>query len=124
MQAAAIMSDAARDVAEAVMAGRRPVDLNLAMVRFHAMTPKARVTEAQLGVHDIGFDISVTDAATGAVLAEEQGVNADFRAFSGTKAILAEQAGETQKVRIRRHVAEVVKAWLSNLPVAGRLSPR
>ncbi|MEX2520176.1 MAG: hypothetical protein WD969_12695 [Paracoccaceae bacterium] len=49
------------------------------------------MTDVQLSVHDIQFDIAVTDAA---------------------RAVLAEQAGATRQVRIPRHVEGVVKAWL------------
>ncbi|MEO0363569.1 MAG: DUF6778 family protein [Pseudomonadota bacterium] len=111
-QVSDLMEEATRRGASAALTGGRPVRLELTIRQFHAMTPLARATSLQAGVHEIQFDIAVRDASTGSVLAEEKAVNADLRAFSGEKAVEAEARGEDQKTRIQRRVAEVVEAWL------------
>ncbi len=111
-QVATLLADAVRAGAIDAMIGTRPVVMRINIDQFHAMTPKARATNIQLGVHEIRFDIEVIDAASGEILATEADVNADFRAFSGSQAILAEQAGQGQKIRIQTRVSQVIRAWL------------
>lgn len=111
-QVIALMSDAVTAGALDAMTGAKPVELRLKIDQFHAMTPKARATNLQLGVHEIRFDLQVVDAQTGAVLAAENDISADFRAFSGSQAVLAEQAGQGQKIRIQTRVAQVIRSWL------------
>ena len=113
-QVAALMTDAAKAGAIDALAGTRPVNVRIEVTQFHAMTPRARATNLQLGVHEIKFDIAVVDVATGEVLAEETGVNADMRAFSGPQAVAAEQSGQGQKIRIQTRVAQVVRSWLTS----------
>ena len=113
-QVETLMEDAVQAGALDALSGGRDVKVKLFIQQFHAMTPRARATNIQLGVHEIKFDISVVDAATGEVLASEQGVNSDLRAFSGSEAVLAEQAGQGQKIRIQTRVAQVVRAWLTS----------
>ncbi len=106
-------------VAEAVMrstnrllAGARPVRIEVLIKQFHAMTPRARSTSLQLGVHEIQFDITLLDAETNVKIAGETGLNADLRAFSGDSAISADQNGQTQAVRIKNRIDQVVSDWL------------
>ncbi len=110
-QVATLMADAVRAGAADALAGSQPVTIALNVTEFHAMTPRARSTELQLGVHEIMFDISVVDAS-GATLASEKGVRSDLQAFSGAAAVQAEQLGQGQKIRIQRRVAQVIRAWL------------
>jgi hypothetical protein len=107
-----LFADAVRAGAIDAMVGTQPVIMKIKIDQFHAMTPKARATNIQLGVHELRFDISVVDAASGKVLATEDDVNADFRAFSGAVAIEAERAGQGQKIRIQTRIAQVIRAWL------------
>lgn len=79
-----------------------PVVVKVTVRRFHALTEKARYTTG--GVHNIVFDLAVHDAATGALLRPVKTVHADLRAFGGAKAIEADAAGQTQKVRITEHL--------------------
>ena len=113
-QVAALLEDAVRAGALDALTGQRGVTFKVNVNQFHAMTPRARATDLQLGVHEMQFDFSVVDAQSGEVLASEPGVNADLRAFSGSQALLAEQAGQGQKIRIQTRVAQVVRSWLSN----------
>ncbi len=90
-----------------------PVEVNLAvnLVRFHALTEKARYTTG--GVHSITFDLALVDPKTGELLTEPRQVRADLDAFGGQQAINAVAHGQTQKVRISNHLAEVIRQELS-----------
>lgn len=113
-QVVALMEDAVNDGAAAALQGAQPVDVEVVIRQFHAMSPIARATSFQAGVHEIRFDIAIRDAGSGEILAEEKGVNADFRAYSGSKAVLAEARGEDQKTRIKERVSNVVASWIDN----------
>ena len=108
------MRDAVIAGAADALSGGRPIVFRLNVDQFHALTPVARATNIQLGVHSMQFDFQVLDASTGEVLASEDNVTADLRAFSGTQATLAEQAGQGQKIRIQTRVSQVVRQWLQS----------
>lgn len=86
--------------------GAQAVDLEVRVLLFHALTEKARYTTG--GVHSIAFELTLTDAATGATLVPARRVKADLPGFGGQQAIDAEARGETQKVRITQHLADVI----------------
>jgi hypothetical protein len=90
----------------AVVDGPSAVDLLINVKRFHAITEKARYSTG--GVHNIVFDFALADPETGALLVPWQEVRADLEAYGGDAAIRAEAAGQTQKVRIRDHLARVI----------------
>ncbi len=112
-QVAALLAEAAREGAAAAMTGDRPVDLTLAVIQFHAMTPKALATDIQLGVHEMRFDLGVRDAATGEILAFESNVSADIRAPSGPDALIAEEEGRGQKPQIQARIRALIGRWLA-----------
>lgn len=87
--------------------GPDPVNIEVEVKRFHALTERARYTIG--GVHAITFVLQLRDPKTGALLGEPKTVRADLKAFGGIAAIRAEQAGQTQKVRITEHLAEVLR---------------
>jgi hypothetical protein len=91
--------------------GPRDVILNVQLSRFHALTEKARYTIG--GVHAIQFTYTLHDATTGAPLTRPKFIKADFPALGGMAAIVAEQRGVTQKVRITQHMAKVIADELS-----------
>ncbi|PVA12033.1 hypothetical protein DC366_00455 [Pelagivirga sediminicola] len=93
------------------MTSGAPVILDIEVTRFHALTEKARYSTG--GVHDINFSVSLRDAATGQALSPPRQLQADMKAFGGQAAIAADQRGETQKVRITAHLAEVIRADLT-----------
>lgn len=88
------------------------VNLDIQVTRFHALTEKARYTTG--GVHSISFYLAVRDPRTGEMLMPVRMVRADLDAFGGQQAINAEARGQTQKVRITDHLAEVIRQELSN----------
>lgn len=96
----------------AQMDGLVPVVLDVQVQRFHALTEKARYSTG--GVHNIIFKMRLRDAVTGLALGEPYEVTADLAAFGGRHALAAEARGQTQKVRITDHLAEVIRQELTN----------
>lgn len=92
-----------------------PVIVDIVVLRFHALTERARYTVG--GVHSIKFTIALRDATTGEIIAPPRKVKADLPAFGGDKAIEAERAGQTQKVRISDHLARVIRQELGYPPL-------
>lgn len=110
-QVKTIVSDAmSKGVAE--MDGPLEVALDIEVVKFHALTEKARYTIG--GVHGLEFKMVIRDANTGDVLVPEREIRADLDAFGGKEAIQAEAIGQTQKVRITAHLADVIARELSD----------
>ena len=87
--------------------GLTPVDVEVEVERFHALTERARYTIG--GVHAITFLLQFRDPETGLALSEPKRVHADLQAFGGLAAIRAENQGITQKSRITAHLAEVLR---------------
>ncbi len=95
----------------ATLEGPTPVDLQVEVLRFHALTQKARYSVG--GVHSITFSVTLTDPESGALLAEPHVVQADLTGYGGEVALSAEAGGLTQKFRITNHLANVIVADLS-----------
>jgi hypothetical protein len=104
--------DMALSQGTAQMDGIVPVRLDIRVDRFHALTEKARYTIG--GVHSITFVLQIRDLSTGLALGEMRLVKADLDAFGGQQALRAEARGQSQKVRITNHLAEVIRQELSN----------
>ena len=109
-QAAAIVDEGITQGARGLR-GRQPVRLLVTLMEFHALSPKARA-QAPSAVHNISYMIEVLDARTGETIAEPELIRADLLAFTGAAAIDAVVQGETQKVRITRHLRDVTAGWL------------
>ena len=110
-QVAAIVQDA-MDRGTASVQGDVPVIVDVQVLRFHALTEKTRYSVG--GVHSIKFGLAVRSAETGLLLEERRVVQADLIGFGGQRAINAERQGQTQKVRITAHLANVIKEELTN----------
>lgn len=95
--------------------GNRPVILSARLVQFHGVTPLA-IDQAPGAVHNIKFDLQVVDARTRAPLTEGQRISADLEANVGTAAVIAAVEGNSERVRIVRHLAEVTAGWLGTGP--------
>ena len=93
------------------MAGSVPVTLDVTAVRFHSLTEKARYSVG--GVHNIIFDLTVRNAATGVPLSPTRRVEADLPALGGTAAIEADRQGQTQKVRLHGFLQQVIRQELA-----------
>jgi hypothetical protein len=110
-QVAAILSDAVRKGAVG-LTGKQPVRIELAVIRFHALTFEAETRMRNSGVHDIEFMAQIVDAATGAVLKGPDRIEASLPALSGVEMATARAQGQTQKSQITAHVASVIAGWL------------
>lgn len=113
-QVAAIVEDGIRQ-GSAVVSGPRPVTITARLLQFHAVTPMA-VSRAPAAVHNIAYEFQVFDQASGQALTSPAVINADLDAFVGAQAITAAVEGQTQKVRITQHIANVTRAWLGQGP--------
>ncbi|GGE41581.1 DUF6778 family protein [Actibacterium pelagium] len=96
--------------------GNKPVKLVLVVDTFHALSEKARTRLSRSGVHNIGFTAQVFDARTGQALTPADQVQADLVAYVGEQANAAVAQGQTQRVRIVRHVANTIAGWLAAGP--------
>lgn len=111
-QLTTIFQDAAAQ-ATAGMAGPRKARVQIDLVRFHGVTEKTRYTIG--GTHDMVFDLTVLDAATGDVIDGPRRVTADAKAAGGQAAIAEEQAGRTQKVVVTEKIVETLRRELSGV---------
>ncbi len=109
-QIAAIFQAAAAQ-ATATMAGPMQAVLELEIVRFHGVTEKTRYSVG--GTHNMVFNLTVRDAATGAVIDGPRRVEANAKAAGGQAAIAEEQAGRTQKVVVTEKLVETLRRELS-----------
>ncbi|MCC6008537.1 MAG: hypothetical protein JJU40_12765 [Rhodobacteraceae bacterium] len=109
-----ILSDALMLAGEG-LSGPERIRVEIKLERFHALTQKARYTTG--GLHNIRFVLQLRDLATGDLIGEPTRVNASLIAYGGQRAIEADARGETQRVRITRHVADVVRAHLGAPPL-------
>ncbi len=92
--------------------GGRPVQLNVVLQEFHAVTPAA-VARSPSAVHNITFQLWVVDSRSGDTIVEPQIVKADLEAFVGAAAFTAILQGQDQRTRIEAHLARVIEGWLS-----------
>lgn len=97
--------------------GSRPVVIRATMTRFHAMTFLAE-TKAPGGTHDIEFNLTISDAGTGATLYGPTHVEASFPAMTGEQMARARVAGQSQKSQITAHVAATIRGLLDLGPDA------
>lgn len=109
-QVAALIDDAITESA-LELDGASPVRFEVTVVRFHAVTPAA-VARAPQAVHNIAYEISVVDEASGEPVVGPVPIRADLEAYVGAGAIMAAQEGATQKVRIQKHIVETTRGWL------------
>ncbi|MFU8880993.1 MAG: DUF6778 family protein [Rhodobacterales bacterium] len=91
-------------------AGSQPAVVEITLRRFHAMTEKTRYSVG--GVHSIRFDLTLRDPATEQALLPTRTIRADLKGYGGDRALAAERAGLTQKVRVTYHLANTLRAEL------------
>ncbi|MFT5870913.1 MAG: hypothetical protein ACI8TF_003044 [Paracoccaceae bacterium] len=102
VQVETLMQDAF-DYAFRPLNGPIPVNVEITVNRFHAVTERARYTIG--GDHEIVFTMIVRDAQSGDALSTPETYDVTFRALGGSAAIAAEQRGLGQKERIQSHLA-------------------
>lgn len=110
-QVAAIFQDGLTRGA-AKLQGEVPVNLDVEVLRFHALTEKTRYSVG--GIHSIRFELGIRSAETGLLLEPTRTVQADLKGYGGSRAIAADQQGQTQKVRITDHLSEVIVTELTD----------
>lgn len=91
--------------------GPRGVVIAAQLEHFHAVTPAA-VARAPAAVHNIAFLAQVVDDETGRILVGPERIQADLEAYVGAAAVSAAIQGQTQRVRIVDHIANVTRGWL------------
>jgi hypothetical protein len=96
----------------ATLDGSTAYNLDIEVLRFHALTEKARYSIG--GIHSITFQVTLTDPATGATVGEPRIVQADLPGYGGDEAIAADAQGFTQKFRITNHLANVIVVELTD----------
>lgn len=104
------MFEYAVDRNRGVVVGRRPIDLEVALVRFHGVTNRTRYSVG--GVYNIVFDLTVRDAMTGAVIEPTRRVVGNLDAPGGEEAVRLEQSGQTEKVRVRDFLTGFLRSQL------------
>lgn len=80
------------------MQGSVPVIVDVNLVRFHGVTERTRYSVG--GNYNIVFRMTVRHAVTGEVLEPSRRVVGNLSAPGGVAAILAEQRGQSEKVRV------------------------
>ncbi|MFD1880292.1 DUF6778 family protein [Paracoccus pacificus] len=115
-QAAAIVTEGIR-AGSAGLRGRTPVTIAATVTQFHALTPLTRGTNfANAGVENISYTVQVLDARSGAPLTQPQLIEADFPGLTGSAAVAADAAGNTERRQIVNHIAVVTQNWLGSGP--------
>lgn len=97
-------------LAQSGHSGSVPAVVEIELQRFHSITEKTRFSVG--GVHSIRFNLTLRDPKTGAALAPTREIRADLREYGGDLAMQAERQGLTQKLRVTRHLANVLRAEL------------
>lgn len=110
-----IMSEALTSGVSKVTTGRQ-VTMDVRLNQFHALSQKTRYTVG--GRHEINFDYILRDATTGLAIADAKNIDTSFKAFGGSRAIEAMSRGETQKVRITRHIENLIYSEMTGMPEA------
>jgi len=92
------MFDTALSRNKAVLNGGTPVNVEIELVRFHGVTERTRFSVG--GNYDMHFFMTVRDAVTGEVLEDRRFLQFDLAAPGGTSALMLDQQGQTEKVRV------------------------
>lgn len=93
------------------LTGSVPVIVDFQLVRFHGVTERTRFSVG--GVYNIEFMMSVRNAITGEVIETPRFIEADLSAPGGIAALMLEQKGQTEKVRVTDFLTQVLRDELS-----------
>ncbi|APE43616.1 hypothetical protein BOO69_09470 [Sulfitobacter alexandrii] len=103
--------ETALSLGTADLGGATDVVLDVEVTRFHSVTEKTRYSVG--GVHNMEFNLTLLSAETGQPLGPTRAVETNLKAFGGQKAIDADRQGQTQKVRVTGHLAQVIRQELA-----------
>jgi predicted transcriptional regulator len=109
---------AAMEKGTAAFRAGRAVYVDVEVMRFHALTPKTRMTFG--GVHELEYSLTLRDAKTGEVVQYLPLVSASVPGAGGERARLEEEAGRTEKVVIKEALIASIDRELTR--VAARQS--
>ena len=98
---------------ETELTGPVPVIVEVELVRFHGVTERTRFSVG--GIYNIRFNMTVRHAETGAVIEPTRFIEANLPAPGGAAAILADQRGQTEKVRVTDFLTQVMEDELSGV---------
>ena len=96
---------------DGVLVGDTPVAVRVQLIRFHGVTEKTRFSVG--GNYNIVFDMTVSDARTGAVIEPTRRVVGNLDAPGGSTAARLERDGQTEKVRVTGYLTSLLRAQLS-----------
>ncbi|MDO7730287.1 MAG: hypothetical protein MUQ13_13455, partial [Loktanella sp.] len=96
---------------KSVLNGEVPVIVDFQLVRFHGVTERTRFSVG--GVYNIEFMMSVRNAVTGELIEAPRRVNTNLSAPGGIAALMLEQKGQTEKVRVTDFLTQVIRDELS-----------
>ncbi|MGQ0611355.1 MAG: DUF6778 family protein [Paracoccaceae bacterium] len=113
-QIAAIYADAATAVVGPSIEERSGLIMTIEVTRFHGLTERARFSFVG-GNYSLRFDITLRDAATGAIVAGPRGVKADTKASGGIRALYEEMNGRTEKVVVTERLVHVLDIVLAEM---------
>ena len=99
----------------ASLTGAQHVELDVRLIEFHAVTPRA-VASAPEAVHNIQIVMQAHDTFTKEIIAGPDLVVAQFEALTGAAAAVAAAEGRGQKQRIINHLTQVTAGWLAAGP--------
>lgn len=112
-QIAQLFESAAARQAE-TLSGDIPVVVDVVINRFHGVTEKTRFSVG--GVYNLIFTLTVRHAETGAIIEGPRVVEANLPAPGGQAALLLEQSGQTEKVRMLDFLTSVLARELGEVP--------
>ncbi len=113
-QVAAIFADAAGAVVGPSTTAKSGLILMIEVTRFHGLTERARFSFVG-GNYSLRFDITLRDAATGAVVAGPRKVKADTKGSSGLRALSDDLKGRTEKAVVTERLAQVFGSVLAEM---------
>ncbi len=93
--------------------GAMPVQVNIEVTRFHALTERTRYSVG--GVHSLEFTMTIIEPISGTVLRGPKQISASLVGYGGQRALDAEAKGLTQKYRITQHLAFVMREELTKV---------
>ena len=96
---------------EARLDGVKGVQIDIELVRFHGVTERTRFSFG--GIYNIVFDLTLRDDKTGEVIEQTRRVQANLAAPGGIAALMLEQRGQTEKVRVTDFLTQVIRDELT-----------
>jgi len=105
------MFQTAFDRSQKNVRGAVPVVVDFELRRFHGVTNRSRYSVG--GVYNIVFNLTVRDARSGEVIEPSRRVVANLDAPGGNEAVVLEESGQTEKVRVTDFLTTVLMDELS-----------